>query len=199
MEAAMSAPGQAASTLSQAERQALLRVASAAVRHALLSRVRPAIDPARFPPALQKVRATFVTLMMHGRLRGCIGSLAASQPLVVDVAVNAVNAAFSDPRFGPVGYHEVEQLVYHISILSPAEAMTFADEADLLSQVRPGIDGLILEEPAQSRRGTFLPAVWEQLPEPTAFLQHLKAKAGLPGDYWSATLKVSRYTAESVE
>ena len=195
----MSAPGQAEATLSQAERQTLLSVASASVRHALMSRQMPAIDPNRYPPPLQQVRASFVTLVLHGKLRGCIGSLAASHPLVVDAATNAVNAAFRDPRFNPVGYYEVGQLAYHISILSDPEAMTFTDEADLLSQIRPGIDGLILEEPAQSRRGTFLPAVWEQLPEPTTFLQHLKAKAGLPGDYWSATLTVLRYTAESVE
>jgi AmmeMemoRadiSam system protein A len=111
------------------------------------------------------------------------------------VAQNAYAAAFSDPRFPPLREGEFEELDIHISILSPAEAMHFTSEADLLQQLRPGEDGLVMEE--GFRRGTFLPSVWEQLPTPELFLRHLKQKAGLPADYWSSTLEVSRYTTHS--
>ena len=140
-------------------------------------------------------RATFVTLNKFGELRGCIGHLEAIQPLIADVAENAFNAAFRDPRFQPVTASEFGDLEVHISVLSPPEPMVFTSEADLLRQIRPGIDGLILEDGAY--RGTFLPSVWEQLPDPAQFLAHLKMKAGLPPNYWSDTLKVSRYTTES--
>jgi AmmeMemoRadiSam system protein A len=121
--------------------------------------------------------------------------LEARQPLVNDVAYNAFAAAFSDPRFQPVSNDEREHLEFHISVLTPATPMTFDSEEDLLKQIRPGIDGLVLED--GQYRGTFLPAVWESLPDAESFLQHLKQKAGLPQDYWSETIKISRYTTES--
>jgi len=155
------------------------------------------IDPKRFRESLQVVRATFVTLQINRRLRGCIGMLQATRPLVVDVAANAWAAAFKDPRFPPVNIGEQMLLEVHLSVLSPAEPMTFTSEAHLLSQIRPGIDGLILEY--GRRRGTFLPSVWESLPTTDQFWSHLKNKAGLPTDHWSDTLKVSRYTTESIE
>jgi AmmeMemoRadiSam system protein A len=132
---------------------------------------------------------------MHGELRGCIGSLEAYRPLVEDVAHNAYAAAFSDPRFTPLSETELIDVEFHISVLTPAAPMHFESEADLLSQLRPGIDGLVLED--AGHRGTFLPSVWESLPDAAQFLQHLKMKAGLPADYWSDNLKVSRYTSES--
>ena len=140
--------------------------------------------------------ATFVTLNLNGELRGCIGSLAAHRNLTDDVVENAYSAAFRDPRFTPVTARELAQLEIHISILSPTEPLQFQNEADLLQQLRPGIDGLVLE--AGHHRGTFLPQVWEQLPEPVDFLAHLKRKAGLPMSYWSPTLRVERYTVESI-
>jgi len=153
------------------------------------------VKAADYPEPLQAQRATFVTLNVEGRLCGCIGALAAYQPLVCDVAEHAHAAAFQDPRFPPVVTAEVNCLELHISILSPPQPMSFSDEADLLTQMRPGVDGLILGD--GGRRGTFLPSVWEQLPQPGEFLTHLKRKAGLPGDYWSDTLEVSRYTTQS--
>jgi AmmeMemoRadiSam system protein A len=114
---------------------------------------------------------------------------------VNDVAHNAYAAAFMDPRFLAVTEDELENLEIHISVLTPAVAMTFDSEEDLLKQIRPGIDGLVLED--GRHRGTFLPAVWESLPDVKSFLQHLKQKAGLPDNYWSDSLKVSRYTTES--
>ena len=153
------------------------------------------VKTSRYPTLLQNPGACFVTLNLNGLLRGCIGSLEAHQPLVNDVAYNAHAAAFSDPRFPPVSSDELENLEFHISVLTPAVAMTFKSEDDLLKQIRPGIDGLVLEE--GHHRGTFLPAVWESLPDAESFLQHLKQKAGLPQNYWSDNIKVSRYTTES--
>ena len=136
-----------------------------------------------------------MTLHKFGRLRGCIGSLEPRFPLVRDVAKNAYGAIFYDPRCPHLDVADLPDLDIHISILGRPEPMHFRDEADLVAQLRPGVDGLILEE--DFARGTFLPAVWESLPEPRAFLANLKIKAGLPPSYWSPTLRVRRYTTES--
>lgn len=173
----------------------LLSVAAQSIEHGLNQGSPLAPDPREYPAALQAERATFVTLQSEDVLRGCIGVLEAIRPLVVDVAHNAFAAAFEDPRFPPLTRAELLRLEIHISILSPAEAMRFSSEADLLGQIRPGIDGLILED--RGRRGTFLTSVWKQLPTPGEFFEHLRRKAGLPAGHWSETLKVSRYTTES--
>jgi AmmeMemoRadiSam system protein A len=148
-------------------------------------------------PELKEKRATFVTLTIDGDLRGCIGMLDACRPLAEDVAQNAVSAAFHDPRFPPLSRDEFDDLKISISVLSPPQEMTFSSEADLLEQIRPSVDGLILQE--GFRKGTFLPSVWEELPEKEMFFEHLKLKAGLPAGYWSDTLCVSRYTAEYIQ
>jgi hypothetical protein len=174
----------------------LLALAHRSIAHGL-QRGRPLpIDPAEFSDRLQQPGASFVTLKLDGALRGCIGSLEPHQPLVSDVAHNAHAAAFSDPRFHPLQQGELDRLDISISILTPAEEMTFGSEQELLQMLRPGVDGLILSE--GGRRGTFLPAVWEQLPDPREFLRHLKIKAGLPAGYWSDSLRISRYTAQSL-
>ena len=142
--------------------------------------------------ALAVPGATFVTLRQEGTLRGCIGSLEARRPLGADVRANAVAAAFHDPRFAPLVVHEFHATTIEVSLLSASVQLALADEADALVQLRPGIDGVILE--AGWRRATFLPQVWEQLPEPREFLAALKHKAGLPEDYWSAQVRVARYT-----
>jgi AmmeMemoRadiSam system protein A len=131
------------------------------------------------------------------KLRGCIGTLEAYQPLIQDVARNAYAAAFHDPRFYPLTPEEYPKITKHISILSRPEIMSFVSEQDLLQKIRPGIDGLILSD--YNHCGTFLPAVWESLPTPELFLQSLKLKAGLPEDYWSSTIKIERYTSEVIE
>lgn len=151
-------------------------------------------DSRKLPAELMQKRATFVTLTIGGQLRGCIGMLEACRPLAEDVAENARAAAFEDPRFPPLTKKEFAKLEIHISVLSPPEEMSFSSEADLLSKIRPGIDGLILQE--GFRRGTFLPSVWEELPEKKLFWAHLKLKAGLPAAYWSDTVRVFRYTTE---
>ncbi len=148
-----------------------------------------------FSEALQQHRASFVTLQINHELRGCIGTLEAYQPLVIDVVQNARSAAFYDPRFNPLRQSEFPLLETHISVLSVPEPMEFDSEKDLLQQIRPGIDGLILTAPGH--RGTFLPSVWESLPTTEQFWMHLKNKAGLPQNYWNSAIKVERYTTES--
>ena len=169
--------------------------------HTLLGLARQAIaarlglaPPPRVPENLQAPGATFVTLTENGALRGCIGSLEARRPLGEDVIANACAAAFEDPRFLPLTRAEWPQVRLEVSLLSPPEAISCRDEADLLDQLRPGVDGLILAE--GGRRATFLPQVWEQLPEPHRFLDHLRAKAGLPAGYWSPHLRFWRYQVQ---
>ncbi len=141
---------------------------------------------------LQAPGASFVTLTQRGQLRGCIGSLQAWRPLQADVQANAVAAALQDPRFAPLAPPELPGTCIEVSLLSAPEAMQCTDEADALAQLRPGVDGIVLEY--GSYRSTFLPQVWEQLPVPAQFLAQLKRKAGLPTHFWAAGLRLSRYT-----
>ncbi len=149
-----------------------------------------------YSAALRIPRASFVTLHVDKGLRGCIGSLQAARPLATDVVQNAYAAAFRDPRFAALTRFEFDRLDIHISVLSDPQPMQFKSEEDLLAQLRPGVDGLILSE--SRHRGTFLPAVWDSLPDRREFLRHLKHKAGLSPDYWSDTLQIERYTADSI-
>jgi AmmeMemoRadiSam system protein A len=177
------------------QQQQLLEIARGSIAHGL-EKSSPAPLLGGLPPELMEERATFVTLEIGGQLRGCIGMLEACRPLGEDVSNNAFSAAFRDPRFLPLSQAEFDALEISISILSPPEEITFSDEEDLLNQIRPGIDGLILEE--DFRKGTFLPSVWEQLPEKESFFEHLKLKAGLSIGYWTDTLRVFRYTTEYI-
>ncbi len=176
-------------------RQLLLEVAWDSIRHGLARGLLLTLDPAGFPEPLRAHRAAFVTLKHFHSLRGCIGHVEPCAPLVLDVAGNAFAAAFRDPRFPRLEPWELDALTLDISVLSIPEPISFRDEQNLLRQLRPGVDGLILADGAA--RGTFLPSVWESLPRPKELLTHLKAKAGLPGGYWSSTLRVSRYHTES--
>jgi AmmeMemoRadiSam system protein A len=142
-------------------------------------------------PALEAPGATFVTLFKDGMLRGCIGTIEARRPLGIDVRANAVAAAFDDPRFPRLGIDEFIDTLVEVSLLSAPEAMTADGEQALLAQLRPGVDGLVLE--FAGRRATFLPQVWDMLAEHAQFLAELKRKAGLPIDFWSATVHISRY------
>ncbi len=146
-------------------------------------------------PTLTSRRACFVTLNLDGRLRGCIGSMVPHRPLLVDAIENAWKAAFGDPRFPALTNAELDRISVSVSILSTPRPMSFADEADLVRQVRPDIDGLIMQD--GNRRGIFLPSVWSGLPKAETFVTHLKRKAGLPADHWSDSLRVFRYTTES--
>lgn len=143
-------------------------------------------------PWLHEPGASFVTLMQNGRLRGCIGSLEARQALRTDVRDNALGAAFRDPRFTPLTVGELEHTAIEVSLLSPMERLIFTSEAQALNDLRPGIDGVVFEYGAH--RSTFLPQVWEQLPDQRDFIAHLKQKAGLPAHFWSDEVRLQRYT-----
>jgi uncharacterized protein len=181
--------------VNDAERALLLTLARASIAHGLTHGRPVAVALDDFPTTQRVQGACFVTLHRHDRLRGCIGSLEAQRPLAEDVANNAYAAAFHDPRFPPLTPAELNDLTIHIAVLQPAAALTFHSETELLAQLRPGIDGLILQDGAH--RATFLPSVWESLSEPREFLNQLKLKAGLRMDYWSDSIQAWRYTTES--
>jgi AmmeMemoRadiSam system protein A len=143
--------------------------------------------------SLEQPSATFVTLRQGEELRGCVGSLQRTRTLHDDVRTNAVAAAFRDPRFPPLEANELALISLEVSLLSAEERIEAASEEELIARLRPGIDGLIVEY--GSRRATLLPQVWQQLRDPRAFLAALKGKAGLPEDFWSPGLMVSRYRA----
>ena len=177
--------------LSTEDKETCHQVARDSIRYGLEHGKKISVNTDDYSPQLQQKFATFVTLHKNGALRGCIGALEAYQPLINDIAEHAYAAAFSDPRFPQLESSEFEQLEIEISVLGKPEAMTFKDEEDLLNQIRPNIDGMIIE--SGYNRGTFLPSVWEQLPDKREFLNHLKMKAGLPLSWWDNSAKISRY------
>lgn len=179
------------------ERATLLQVARASIAHGMHTGKALGVRVGDYSPALWSVRASFVTLHTRNQLRGCIGHLESVQPLVVDVAENAFSAAFRDPRFPPLRPAEFQSLQIHISVLTPLEPLACASEVELLMRLQPGKDGLVLESGGQ--RGTFLPSVWESIPETHEFLQHLKLKAGLTATQWPADLRVYRYQTDFFE
>jgi AmmeMemoRadiSam system protein A len=175
----------------------LLNLAKQSITHGVKQGVPLFVDVKKYDAVLQLVRAVFVTLKKNHMLRGCIGTLEASEPLVKAVVHYAFASAFHDARFPPVTADELKALSVHISVLTPPAALTFTSEEDLLHQLRPSVDGLILIE--KQHIGTFLPSVWSELPDPGSFLHHLKIKAGLPGEYWSETISIQRYTVDLIE
>ena len=177
------------------QQDTLLTIACASIAHGLQHGKALPVVVQDYPEALHVVRATFVTLHLHEQLRGCIGTLTATLPLVTDVAQRAYSAAFADYRFSSLQANEFPELEIHISVLSEPESLICPSEDELLKQLRPGVDGLILIE--GHRKSTFLPAVWDSLPEPQSFVHQLKRKAGLPATYWSETLQIYRYITES--
>jgi AmmeMemoRadiSam system protein A len=144
---------------------------------------------------------TFVTLTKNGELRGCIGTLVDDRPVAASVLENAKKAAFSDPRFPPVSAGELDEIDIEVSVLTEPQPLLVDDgggrmrapdsEAEVVAALKPGVDGVIFQ--AGSRSATFLPQVWEQLPDPHQFLQHLKAKAGLPPNYWGDDVEIETY------
>jgi AmmeMemoRadiSam system protein A len=170
------------------------RLLIALARQAIASEFDEADAALPHPDWLDQPGAVFVTLTRNGELRGCIGSLEAQRALIDDVQSNARAAAFKDPRFPPLSRDELPGTRVEVSLLSPAQPMRCASEADALAQLRPGIDGVILEH--GWHRATFLPQVWEQLPEPRQFMAHLKRKAGLAADFWVDDLRLATYQVE---
>ncbi|MBC8267712.1 MAG: AmmeMemoRadiSam system protein B [Rhodospirillaceae bacterium] len=174
----------------------LLSLAHDSINHGLAAGTPAAVNLADFPTAITAPGACFVTLKKNGQLRGCIGSAQTYRPLVADVAENAFASAFRDHRFPPLTVDELVGLDLSISVLSPSSPMSITSEEDLLKQLRPHIDGLIIED--QGMRALFLPSVWSQLPQPQQFLGHLKAKAGMASDHWSPTFKAWRFIAAEI-
>lgn len=182
--------------LNDHRRKELLRIARASLSGMLKNGRAPHLNMPTFAAPMHTTMASFVTLSDKGRLRGCIGSLQAHQPLVQDVATNAVKAGTKDPRFKPLtNAAQLDGLDLKIAVLTKAAPISFVDRDDLEARLRPGVSGLILQD--QGKRGTFLPMVWDSLDTPKKFLDGLIVKAGLPKGYWSETVKIWHYQAES--
>ena len=177
------------------QRERLAEIARQSIRQGLESGSPFKPDPGDFPAILLEKSACFVTIKKMQKLRGCIGSLQASMPLVNAVADSAYKAAFKDPRFPPLTAEELEQIEISISVLSPREEIEFKSDAELLGILRPGIDGLVIQN--ERRSATFLPSVWEQIPDKSGFLAQLKVKAGIRAD--QAVARAWRYSAEYID
>lgn len=191
-------PGEPAapSSVSSEDAETLLAIARASIQHGLDVGEPLPVDLDEVADALGRPAASFVTLQLDGALRGCIGSFEAYRPLASDVSHNAYAAAFRDPRFPPLSPAELSGLELQLSLLGPPVPLEVANETELLATLRPGVDGLILED--GGRRALFLPQVWQQLPDPVDFVTHLKRKAGLPSDHWSPGVRCWRFVVVEV-
>ncbi len=174
-----------------AEKKQALQIARRSILHGLEHGQPLNVDLSDCPDRLHELRASFVTLHKQDQLRGCIGAIEASLPLARDIALHAWSAAFRDRRFMPLARHEFDALEISISVLGQPEPIAWSGYQDLLEQIVPGEDGLILEEGGQ--RGLFLPSVWSSLPEKEEFLRHLEMKAGLPVGHWNPHRRLFRF------
>lgn len=177
-------------------RKQVLDVAKQTLAYAVAKGYPPHIDVGSFPMPLQTYAKTFVTLKQNGRLRGCIGSMEAVTPLIKDVMMNSFKAGFSDPRFKPITKEELPGLDVSVSILSHPQPMMILSEADLVNQLEPDVDGLIIN--SNGKQALFLPSVWEDIHHPRDFVRALKRKAGMEDDYWADDFQAWRYSAEKI-
>jgi AmmeMemoRadiSam system protein A len=181
--------------LTDGEKQTLLRLAREAMEHGVRGKKLPPLDDASLTPRLREQGASFVTITIAGDLRGCIGALEAYQPLVDDVREHAVAAALEDPRFSPVAQTELSRIKLEVSCLTAPHPLEYSTSEDLLARLHPHVDGVILK--SDFRRATFLPQVWEKIPDPEDFLDHLCAKMGAKSSLWRNTkLQVYVYQVE---
>ncbi len=158
----------------------------------------PELDSLAKDPVFESRRGTFVTLKIDGQLRGCIGNLVPEKPLAKGVKDNAVNAAFNDPRFAPLSKEEFPRIQIEVSLLTEPMPLEYRNSQELLEKIRPNVDGLIISNGPYS--ATFLPQVWEQLPDKKSFLSNLCMKAGLPADEWKkGDLQVYTYQVRYFE
>jgi AmmeMemoRadiSam system protein A len=184
--------------LSDSDRAALLVIAREAIVAAAHNQPPPALNLNSLSPALREPRATFITLNIGHELRGCIGGLYANQPLALDVQEHARGAALHDPRFPPVSPAEVPHLHIEVSVLTPPKLVPHASPEDLLSSLRPNVDGVILV--SGYRRSTFLPQVWEKVPDKIQFMEMLSEKMGASPNAWRLpTTEAYRYQVEIFE
>jgi len=188
-----SSPDTDSTQLAEADRLRLLALADEALRNGLAGRGWQPVDVGSCAPALREPRGVFVTVTVGGELNGCIGSVWPIEALGAAVPRLAWEAAFADPRLPRLRPGDYQRAGVHISVLSVPEPLPVTSEEELIAALRPGVDGLIIAH--GRRRATFLPAVWEKLPDRAEFLAHLKAKAGMPHSWWSAQVSVHRYTA----
>jgi AmmeMemoRadiSam system protein A len=184
-------------TYTPADQHQLLTVARATLEAVTHNDTLPHLNLADFSPALQAERACFVTLtdLPSRELRGCTGTLVARNPLIYEVAITTRQTAFNDPRFNPVSPDEVPHLHIEISILTPMQPLDYSTPADLLQKLRPNIDGVTLHH--RDYRATFLPQVWERVPDPALFLNLLCDKMGIPAQTWQR-VKLEVYTYQSI-
>jgi len=181
--------------LTDGEKQTLLRLAREAMEHGVRGKKPPPLDNNSVTQRLLEHGASFVTLTIGGELRGCIGALEAHQPLVDDVREHAIAAALEDPRFRPVDETELNRIRIEVSRLTAPRPLEYSSSADLLKKLRPHVDGVILKN--DYRRATFLPQVWQQIPDPEDFLDHLCSKMGAKPNLWLNTkLQVYVYQVE---
>jgi AmmeMemoRadiSam system protein A len=198
----MSSPNDAFQPLAPEKGQLLVKLARGALMQKFGRNLPPAeaerLAAALSDASLQGRGGTFVTLKHKGRLRGCIGNLSPSETLAEDVRRNAINAAFHDPRFSPLTEQELGQIAIEVSVLTEPQPLSFGNAQDLLRQLHPKIDGVIIRHGYAS--ATFLPQVWEQLPKKEDFLGHLCLKAGLHREAWKqGQLDVSTYRVQYFE
>jgi AmmeMemoRadiSam system protein A len=187
-----------ADKLTEEEGKHLVEMARTTIQKALFNPKDKSEPESGSSPKFQERRGTFVTLTLNGALRGCIGHIIPQESLIEGVRINAINAAFRDPRFRPLGQNEFEKIKVEVSILTQPKPLPYTDANDLLSKLRPGTDGLIIRK--GYHQATFLPQVWEQLPNKRDFLTHLCLKAGLPGDAWAYDqLEVHTYQVQAFE
>lgn len=182
-------------SLSEEERQILLRLAREAIEYTVLGKSLPPLDVSSFTSSLQENGASFVTLTIHDDLRGCIGALEAYQPLVEDVREHAIAAAMEDPRFPSVTAGELSRIKIEVSRLTAPQELTYSDSDDLLKKLQPHVHGVILRHGL--RKATFLPQVWEKIPNPKDFLDQLCYKMGARPNLWrEGKLQVQVYQVE---
>jgi AmmeMemoRadiSam system protein A len=193
-EAVMSDSGK----LSEEEGRYLLEVARRTIENSLFEERRAEPSASIQSERYEERRGTFVTLTIGGNLRGCIGHIVPQEALIEGIRVNAINAAFRDPRFRPLSREEFDRIKIEVSILTEPTPLSYNDADDLLRELRPHVDGVIIKK--GSRQATFLPQVWEQLHRKEDFLTHLCLKAGLPGDAWrKGDLAVFIYQVQAFE
>jgi AmmeMemoRadiSam system protein A len=182
--------------LTEEEGRNLLRVARETIQHALFGAENDGLSEPASSPKFAERRGTFVTLTINRGLRGCIGHIIPQETLIEGVRVNALNAAFRDPRFKPLSKSEFDHIKIEVSILTEPRALPYSDAGELLLKLRPGKDGLIIKK--GYHQATFLPQVWEQLQDKRAFLSHLCMKAGLAGNAWETEkLEVFTYQVQA--
>ncbi len=181
--------------LTDGEKQTLLRIAREAIENAVKGKAASPFNQTSLTQTLREQGSSFVTLTIHGELRGCIGALEAYQPLAEDVREHAIAAALNDPRFPPLTQLELSRIQIEVSRLTSPQELEYADVDDLLKKLRPHVDGVILKH--RHRRATFLPQVWEKIPDPVEFLEELCYKMGERGNLWrQAKLQVYVYQVE---